>query len=118
MYAQQHLEALRALVDMIDPPPFRGAQDAMRRHISGLEQILAEIYRVTGADPDGNEPRHLAPYALAEVRRLRADCDEADEENVRLWDVARAAREWCGGDDKMLPRRVASALANLEATHE
>ena len=44
---------------------------------------LAECYRLTGADPSGgmtgdvNEDWRLAQYAVEEVRRLRAECDEA-----------------------------------------
>jgi hypothetical protein len=38
-------------------------------------RTLGEIYRETGADTDGNEAWRNAPYALEEVRRLRAEHD-------------------------------------------
>lgn len=36
-----------------------------------LLAMLAECYRATGVDPDGNSDAMLAPYAIEEVRRLR-----------------------------------------------
>jgi signal transduction histidine kinase len=45
---------------------------------------LAECYRLSGADPDGNEDWRLAPSAVAEVRRLRHDYDEACTEACEL----------------------------------
>jgi len=42
---------------------------------------LAECYRWSGADPDGNEDWRLADRAVEEVKRLR---QESDEENTRL----------------------------------
>ena len=36
---------------------------------------LAECYRLSGADPDGNEDWRLAPYAVEAVRELREDYD-------------------------------------------
>jgi hypothetical protein len=41
---------------------------------------LAECYRLSGADPDGNEDWRLAPRAVAEVKRLRSDYEEACQE--------------------------------------
>ena len=51
---------------------------------------LAECYRLSCADPDGDEDWRLATAAVPEVRRLRKDYDEACDENVTL---AREARE-------------------------
>lgn len=48
------------------------------------DAALAECYRLTGADPDGNEDWRLAPDAVGEVRRLRAEYDEACRELLEL----------------------------------
>lgn len=44
---------------------------------------LAECYRLSGADPDGDEDWRLAPHAVSEVTRLRNDYDEACEREVK-----------------------------------
>lgn len=41
---------------------------------------LAECYRLSGADPDGNEDWRLAPHAVGEVQRLRQEHDELGAE--------------------------------------
>jgi phage shock protein A len=46
--------------------------------VRSMEKQLAECYRLTGADPDGNEDWRLAPHAVEEVRRLREKLDEAE----------------------------------------
>jgi hypothetical protein len=51
------------------------------------QQQLAECYRLTGADPDGNTDAALAPFAVSEVKRLRV---ELDEETDRVDRVAEA----------------------------
>lgn len=51
------------------------------RVVERLEKALADCYRATGADPDGNEDWRLAEHALAEVKRLR---EELDAEQVAL----------------------------------
>lgn len=76
---------------------------AMRR---ALEAQLAECYRLSGADPDGNEDWRLAPQAVEEVRRLRQESDEADQS---LLDELRVAREVVEA-----ARWVRSALARYE----
>lgn len=43
-----------------------------------LEKQLAECYRLTGADPDGNEDWRLAEQAVSEVKRLREEFDELE----------------------------------------
>ena len=40
-----------------------------------LESALAECYRLSGADPDGDEDWRLACHAVDEVRRLREESD-------------------------------------------
>jgi hypothetical protein len=61
----------------------RREHDLLRR-IAELEADLATCYRLSGADPDGNEDWRLAGRAVSEVRRLRDESDQADEENVWL----------------------------------
>lgn len=48
--------------------------------IARLEHDLAECYKLTGADPDGNEDWRLATHAVEEVRRMREELDMADDE--------------------------------------
>lgn len=52
----------------------------------GIEQALrdataqlAECYRLTGADPDGDSDSMLAKFAVEEVRRLREKFDQLSE---------------------------------------
>jgi hypothetical protein len=54
--------------------------------IARLERDLAECYRLSGADPDGDEDWRLAPRAVEEVRRMRQELDESVE-LVGLLDV-------------------------------
>jgi len=54
------------------------------------QRSLAECYRLSGADPDGNEDWRLACDAVAEVRRLRREYDEMQ---------AKADREWCRAEN-------------------
>ena len=50
--------------------------DAKDAEIADLKMQLAECFRLSGADPDGNEDWRLAPRAVEEVRRLRSERDE------------------------------------------
>ena len=52
--------------------------------LATAEDQLAECYRLSGADPDGNEDWRLAPYAVNAVKNLRANLDEADQEAEKL----------------------------------
>lgn len=45
---------------------------------------LGQCFRLSGADPDGNENWRLAHRAVDAVRQLRADYEEACDENDRL----------------------------------
>lgn len=45
--------------------------------LTAAHAALAECYRLTGADPDGDEDWRLAPHAVAEVKRLREESDAA-----------------------------------------
>lgn len=49
-----------------------------------MVDMLAECYRESGADPDGNENWRIAPDALAAVRELRKDYAEAIDEASAL----------------------------------
>lgn len=48
--------------------------------------MLSECYKLTGADPDGNEDWRLAPRAVEEVRRMRQEFDESESRVFRLED--------------------------------
>lgn len=52
-------------------------------------ESLAECYRLTGADPDGNDDRALARYAVEEVGRLRREADEDADRADRYADAIR-----------------------------
>lgn len=54
------------------------------KYIMQLKGQLAECYRLSGADPDGNEDWRLAPSAVAEVKRLREDYDALLDSNEKL----------------------------------
>ena len=58
-----------------------GFDAALAAHEAALvgekDAQLAECYRLSGADPDGNEDWRLASFAVQEVRRLRKDYDAA-----------------------------------------
>lgn len=49
-----------------------------------LRSDLAECYRLTGADPDGNDDWMLATHAVQAVKELRAEVDELEDEVERL----------------------------------
>lgn len=65
------LAEARHLCEVVDEAPHDN-------QIIVLQAALAECYRLTGADPDGNEDWRLAPNAVAEVRRLREQADEIE----------------------------------------
>jgi hypothetical protein len=52
--------------------------------IAALQAQLATCFKLSGADPDGNEDWRLAPHAVEEVTRLRNDCDELGDETGAL----------------------------------
>jgi hypothetical protein len=54
------------------------------RTVAKLQGMLAECYRLTGADADGNEDWRLAQQAVDEVRRLRQESDEAERRLLGL----------------------------------
>ncbi len=67
---------------------------AIRPEVARLTAQLAECYRLTGADPDGNEDWRLAAEAVREVKRLRGDHDDYEQGiDAGRADVARLTRE-------------------------
>lgn len=67
-----------------------GAREVVRvvaplvAEVRRLQADLAECFRLTGADPDGNEEWRLAGKAVREVARLRDEEDRLDDEVLRL----------------------------------
>ena len=55
------------------------AEDA-EKQVAKHVKDLAECYRQSGADTDGNEDWRIAPMAVAEVTRLRQDHDQTSRE--------------------------------------
>ena len=51
---------------------------SLKARVTELEGGLAECYRLSGADPDSNEDWRLAANAVAEVRRMREESDQAE----------------------------------------
>jgi hypothetical protein len=49
--------------------------------IKWLESQLAECYRLTGADPDGDSDACLAEFAVDEVRRMREENDRIEAQS-------------------------------------
>lgn len=49
-----------------------------------LTADLAECYRISGADPDGDSDEHLAKHAVQAVKELREECTEEGERADRL----------------------------------
>lgn len=57
---------------------------ALESRYRKLQGDLAECYRLSGADPDGDSDEHLARYAVAEVRRWRREFDRLQARVVEL----------------------------------
>ena len=69
----------------VDCPCGQSAEIAnLRAEVERLTSALADCYRASGADPDGNEDWRLAPSAVAAVEDLRKDYDAAGAEVARL----------------------------------
>jgi hypothetical protein len=68
-------------------------------------EALAECYRLSGADDDGNEGWRIAPFAVAEVRRLRVESDAEIErltaQVTELREENDALRFPCGNDRRI-----------------
>lgn len=67
------------------PATLRAYAEEYAEHVAGpLRDQLGQCFRLSGADPDGNESWRLAPRAVDAVRQLRADYDEACDEGEKL----------------------------------
>jgi hypothetical protein len=77
----EELVALRKTVQLrtAEYELVNGRRETQAARIEQLEKDLAECFRLSGADPDGNEDWRLAPRAVAEVRRMREDLDVLEE---------------------------------------
>jgi len=63
-----------------------------RRLVTYLKQ-LAECYRLSGADPDGDSDAHLAKHAVQAVRELREQSDANNLEELELRERAEKQRD-------------------------
>jgi len=68
----------------LDPAVSKEAHD-LHDALEQAQRSLAECYRLSGADPDGNEDWRLARDAVVEVQRLRREYDEAQVMAGREW---------------------------------
>jgi len=59
--------------------------ETRRWMIRELEGRLAECYRLTGSDPDGDSDSMLANLAVAAVKELREEGDEAQAQHDALY---------------------------------
>ena len=78
-YAMAKFIATAAVQAALPPTPDQRTMDLdeLQDRLEWMTQHLAECYRQSGADTDGNEDWRLAPFAMSEVRRLRAEYDAA-----------------------------------------
>jgi hypothetical protein len=86
-------------------------RDALAAALTVCQQELAECYRLTGADPDGNTDAALAPYAVAEVKRMR---EELEQEIDRVERVAKMCGEAADRQAQKYQEAVA-ALGDLRS---
>lgn len=68
-------------------------RDQLDQQVRGLEGRLAECYRLTGSDPDGDSDSMLAQHAVQAVRELREEADKAGEWEERAVEAERQVRE-------------------------
>jgi hypothetical protein len=90
--------------------------DAKAAHdsVNTLIERLAECYRLSGADPDGDEDWRLARHAVDEVRRLRKECDDADDENMRLREQLATSAKAIEVLDKLAKDALKENIATLD----
>lgn len=75
------------------PEVFEEAAAALTEHeqrVGELTRALAKCYRLSGADPDGDEDAMLARHAVQAVRELREESDANGEEELALREKAEA----------------------------
>lgn len=63
---------------------------------------LAECFRLTGADPDGNEDWRLSERAVAEVAQLRKDSDDAPNWEINYATIKDLADELAEAVEKFI----------------
>lgn len=87
---------------VVDRDKMKHALRAMTERGEAAERQLAECYRLTGADPDGNEDWRLAGHAVSEVKATRAEndalsdlVDKLTQERDRLRAALEGLREKC-----------------------
>lgn len=91
--------------DMTDAQFSQGCQQAKIERLNGQ---LAECYRLSGADPDGNKDWRLAPRAVTEVKRLREESDAEIERLQRDLETAQAALTKAGKDKSDSEEQIAT----------
>ena len=84
--AQATIAALQAVIRQMGEQAAVLAKDGMaaKAQVAALQAQLATCFKLSGADPDGNEDWRLAPHAVDEVTRLRNDYDELGDETEAL----------------------------------
>lgn len=92
----------------------REAQARATQERDEAREMLAECYRLSGADTDGAEAVHLYPYAVAEVRRLREESDAEIEAEMKRAESAERERDAALG---LLPR-LAEQLSYCREEHQ
>jgi hypothetical protein len=65
----------------------------LEAELFAAQSQLAECFRLSGADPDGNEDWRIAPMAVAEVRRMREESDANESALSAMRAAIDAARE-------------------------
>lgn len=85
--------------------------------IAELHKDLADCFRLTGADPDGNEDWRLSRDAVKEVAAMRADLDLAEARIAQLEHMWREAedRALCAEEAAM---SHAARIIELEKKYE
>lgn len=90
-------------------------REELRAEVRRLQADLAECYRLSGADPDGNEDWRIAPYAVVEVERLRRESDEAEARVAQLEDGLAFALHYLQSPGSVAEGVPAHAVAGLAA---
>lgn len=67
-----------------------------KKRIAELESDLAQCYKITGEDPDGNEDWRLATYAVDAVERLREESDGTTDALESCWTMLIEISEMLG----------------------
>jgi hypothetical protein len=102
------------------------AKAVLVKKFGELQAQLAECYRLTGADPDGNEDWRLAPHAVGEVKRLREESNQLAEQlagaKIREVEAIERSTHWAyqateeAGCNKPLRTSIALLRQAMSAT--